>query len=62
MTNNSLVKDIYQYLRAYFKTTPFKFINESQVRTITGQEEGTNAWISANYFLGNFKSVKKREF
>ena len=34
----------------------------SQVRTLSGQEEGTNAWISANYYNDNFKVYEKASF
>lgn len=33
------------------------FKNSSQVEIISGIDEGTNAWISVNYFLNNFKPV-----
>jgi hypothetical protein len=42
-------------LRDYFKTTKYLFKNDSQVRSLSGKEEGINAWIAANYFAGNFK-------
>lgn len=36
--------------------TGFLFKNDSQVRILSGQEEGTDAWISANYYQDNFKN------
>lgn len=48
--------EIFGYIREYFKETDFLFKNDSQVRILTGQEEGNNAWISANYFQDNFKN------
>jgi hypothetical protein len=41
-------------VREYFSSLDFVFKNNSQARIISGQEEGTNAWISANYFENNF--------
>ena len=38
------------------RTTGFLFKKDSQVRILSGQEEGTNAWISANYYQNNFKN------
>ena len=34
--------------------------NQSQARILSGQEEGINAWISANYFENNFDTYKSK--
>ena len=44
----------FDYARAYFRTLNFLFADDSQVRTLSGHEEGTSAWIAANYFENNF--------
>lgn len=57
--NNVQADKVLNFIRDYFNTTQkgFIFNNASQVRIITGQEEGINAWISVNYFQNNFKAV-----
>jgi hypothetical protein len=57
LKNKTISDQVYGYIREYFRESKFLFKNDSQARTITGQEEGTSAWISANYFLDNFKPV-----
>jgi Golgi nucleoside diphosphatase len=44
-------------IREFFSETGFKFEDPEQVKILSGQEEGTNAWISANYFLNKFRPV-----
>ena len=54
--NKTASNEILGFIRDYFKRkTSFLFKNSSQVRIISGQEEGTNAWISANYYLNYFE-------
>jgi len=52
--NKTASDQIFNYAREYFRTTGFLFKNDTQARIITGQEEGADAWISANYFENNF--------
>ena len=52
--------ETFNFVRSYFRSLNFLFKNDSQVRTLSGQEEGTNAWIAANYFEQNFK-VRRNE-
>lgn len=47
---------IFGWIREYLRGTGFLFKNDSQVRILSGQEEGTDAWISANYYQDNFKN------
>ncbi len=56
--NKTASDTIFGYIRSYFKETEFLFKNDSQVRILNGQEEGINAWISANYFNDKFKVNK----
>lgn len=54
--NKTASNEIFGYIREFFKDeTDFLFKNDSQVRILGGQEEGTDAWISANYYNNNFK-------
>ena len=52
--NKSASDQIFGYVRDYFAGLDFLFKNSSQARILSGQEEGINAWISANYFENNF--------
>lgn len=49
--------EVLNFAREYFASSEFLFKNDSQVRIISGQEEGINAWISINYFLDIFNLV-----
>jgi len=52
--NKTASDEIFGYVRDYFKSLDYIFKNSSQARIISGKDEGTNAWISANYFENNF--------
>jgi hypothetical protein len=54
-TDKAASDAIFAYIREYFQETEFLFKNASQVRILDGQEEGIDAWISANYFNDKFK-------
>lgn len=41
-------------VRKYFKKTPFLFLHDKWARIISGREEGSYLWLSANYVLGTF--------
>lgn len=53
--NKTASDEILGFIREYFSELNFLYKNSSQVRIISGQEEGTNAWISANYYLNYFQ-------
>ena len=59
LRNSVLADTILNYVREYFSKTGFLYNNPSQVKILAGQDEGTTAWISTNYFLRKFKPVKE---
>jgi len=47
--NRTLSEIILGNVRNYFRQTGYLFTDNSQVKILTGGEEGAYAWISANY-------------
>ena len=41
-------------VRKYLKKSPFLFHNDKWARIISGRDEGSYLWLSANYILGTF--------
>lgn len=50
---------ILNYTRDLFSASEFLYKGPEQVQIITGKDEGINAWISTNYYLNNFNTVKR---
>lgn len=59
--NKTASDQIFNYVRDYFSSLGFLYKNSSQVRLLSGSEEGINAFISANYFENNFAIMKHRK-
>ena len=45
-------------IRDYFSSSEFLFTDPDQVQIIDGKEEGLFAWVSTNYFIDSYSSVR----
>lgn len=55
--NKELAHKLLQGVRDYFKTLPFMYLSDSQVRIISGPEEGIFAFLASNYIKKEFPLV-----
>ncbi|CAF0993809.1 unnamed protein product [Brachionus calyciflorus] len=54
LSSPTISKNVYKYIRDYFNQTGFLYLDEQQVKTISGKDEALNAWITANFLSNNF--------
>ena len=58
LENATVSNEILNSVRKTVKTYPFNFSRPlQQARIISGEEEGHNSWITANYLIGTFGNV-----